>query len=564
MMAPLLAIEDLSIAYQLGDGRDAEAISGFSLHLERGRIVGIVGQSGAGKSTIGKAILGLMGDNARITGGTIALDGTDITRFSEARFAAIRGKRIGYIYQNPMTALNPVLSIGEQLIEAIEANTTRRGGDARAYAVELLKSAEVTHAEERLAKYPHQLSGGLCQRIVFAIAIAAQPDLIIADEPTTALDVTVQKAVLATLKKLAREKQISIVLITHDMGVVAQMCDGVSVLWRGRLVEHGPTAQVIGAPRERYTRDLMAAIPTVDHKRARFDVLDSFEDTPGRRRGIAFLKSGIAAGRDGQSLLSIRNLSKTFDAQGGRGTSGGFRALDGVAFEVFAGETLGIVGESGSGKSTIGRAILGLVEPDAGASIAFQGRPIAEMRGRRDRVALSRSLQCIFQDPYSSLNPRMNAGTNITYGIVAQGLVSRAEAKVLAQDLLEVVGLPRAAAGKMPHAFSGGERQRIGIARALAFRPELIFCDEPTSALDVTVQAEILNLMKELQETLGLTLVFVSHDLAVVRQMCDRVIVMRAGRMVEEGNADEVLTAPRETYTRDLLAAMPRIAFEDA
>ncbi|KKB12534.1 hypothetical protein VE25_06285 [Devosia geojensis] len=563
-MAPLLAIEDLSIAYQLGDGRDAEAISGFSLHLERGRIVGIVGQSGAGKSTIGKAILGLMGDNARITGGTIALDGTDITRFSEARFAAIRGKRIGYIYQNPMTALNPVLSIGEQLIEAIEANTTRRGGDARAYAVELLKSAEVTHAEERLAKYPHQLSGGLCQRIVFAIAIAAQPDLIIADEPTTALDVTVQKAVLATLKKLAREKQISIVLITHDMGVVAQMCDGVSVLWRGRLVEHGPTAQVIGAPRERYTRDLMAAIPTVDHKRARFDVLDSFEDTPGRRRGIAFLKSGIAAGRDGQSLLSIRNLSKTFDAQGGRGTSGGFRALDGVAFEVFAGETLGIVGESGSGKSTIGRAILGLVEPDAGASIAFQGRPIAEMRGRRDRVALSRSLQCIFQDPYSSLNPRMNAGTNITYGIVAQGLVSRAEAKVLAQDLLEVVGLPRAAAGKMPHAFSGGERQRIGIARALAFRPELIFCDEPTSALDVTVQAEILNLMKELQETLGLTLVFVSHDLAVVRQMCDRVIVMRAGRMVEEGNADEVLTAPRETYTRDLLAAMPRIAFEDA
>ncbi|GLQ52899.1 dipeptide ABC transporter ATP-binding protein [Devosia nitrariae] len=563
-MAPLLAIENLSIAYMLGDGRSAEAISDFSLRLERGRIAGIVGQSGAGKSTIGKAILGLLGENARITSGTITLDGTVITRFSEGEFAAIRGKRIGYIYQNPMTALNPVLSIGEQMIEAIEANTARRGEAARTYALELLKSAEVSHAEERLSKYPHQLSGGLCQRIVFAIAIAAQPDLIIADEPTTALDVTVQKAVLATLKRLACEQQIAIVLITHDMGVVFQMCDEVSVLCRGRLVEHGSTAQVIGAPRERYTKDLMAAIPSVDLKRDRFDVLDSFANTPGRRRGIAFLKSGIAAARGGEALLTVNGLSKTFDTRGRRAASGGFRALDDVGFEVFAGETLGIVGESGSGKSTIGRAILGLIEPDAGAGIAFQGRPIADMRSRRDRIALSRSLQCIFQDPYSSLNPRMSAGTNITYGIVAQGLISRAHAKVLAEDLLEVVGLPRQAAGRMPHAFSGGERQRIGIARALAFRPELIFCDEPTSALDVTVQAEILNLMKELQETLGLTLVFVSHDLAVVRQMCDRVIVMRAGRLVEEGRADQVLTYPRETYTRELLAAMPRIALEGA
>ena len=277
------------------------------------------------------------------------------------------------------------------------------------------------------------------------------------------------------------------------------------------------------------------------------------------------MKSEIMAlARGGEPLLCVNGLSKTFDPRGRLAASGGFRALDDVGFEVFAGETLGIVGESGSGKSTIGRAILGLIEPDAGARIAFQGRAVADMRSRRDRIALSRSLQCIFQDPYSSLNPRMSAATNITYGIVAQGLVSRAEARVLAEDLLEVVGLPRQAAAKMPHAFSGGERQRIGIARALAFRPELIFCDEPTSALDVTVQAEILNLMKELQETLGLTLVFVSHDLAVVRQMCDRVIVMRAGRLVEEGSADQVLTRPRETYTRELLAAMPRIALEEA
>jgi peptide/nickel transport system ATP-binding protein len=549
----LLSIDNLSIEYDLPDGREVEAIKDFSLALQRGRIVGIVGQSGAGKSTIGKAVLGLLGENARISGGEILLDGENIAGFSERQFATIRGKRVGYIYQNPMTALNPVLSIGEQLIEAIEANTPRRGKAARDYAIALLTSAEVSQPEERLSKYPHQLSGGLCQRIVFAIAIAAQPDLIVADEPTTALDVTVQKAVLGTLKRLAEQERIAIILITHDMGVVSQMCDDVYVLSRGRLVEHGPTIQIIGAPRERYTRDLMAAIPSVDERRPRFDVLDAFEETPGRRRGIDFLKSGIASEAGQSVLLSVRDLSKTF--RGEKGASGGFKALDRVSFEVAGGETFGIVGESGSGKSTIGRAILGLVEPDAGATISLAGRPI----GRDDRKGLSQRLQCIFQDPYSSLNPRMDAGTNITYGVVAQGLVARGQARPLAEDLLEVVGLPRAASRKMPHAFSGGERQRIGIARALAYRPQLIFCDEPTSALDVTVQAEVLNLMKELQQSLGLTLVFVSHDLAVVRQMCDRLIVMKAGQIVEQGQAEEVLTEPREPYTRQLLAAMPRV-----
>ncbi|QDZ11880.1 dipeptide ABC transporter ATP-binding protein [Devosia ginsengisoli] len=548
----LLSINNLSIAYALANGRELDAITDFSLSLERGQIVGIVGQSGAGKSTIGKAVLGLLGENAHISGGEILLDGENLARFSERQFAAIRGKRVGYIYQNPMTALNPVLSVGEQLIEAIEANTDKRGQAARDHAIALLTSAEVSHPEQRLSKYPHQLSGGLCQRIVFAIAIAAQPDLIIADEPTTALDVTVQQAVLGTLKRLALQEQIAIILITHDMGVVSQMCDEVYVLSRGKLVEHGLTAEIIGAPRERYTRDLMAAIPSVDEKRPRFDVLDAFEDTPGRCRGIDFLKSGIAANPGQPVLLSVHDLSKTFK---GDRRGEGFKALDRVSFEVIAGETFGIVGESGSGKSTIGRAILGLVEPDAGATIALAGRTIAS----GDRKGLSQRLQCIFQDPYSSLNPRMDAGTNIIYGLLAQRLVDRGAARVLAEDLLEVVGLPRAAAGKMPHAFSGGERQRIGIARALAYRPELIFCDEPTSALDVTVQAEVLNLLKELQESLGLTLVFVSHDLAVVRQMCDRLIVMKAGQIVERGSAEQVLTEPGEPYTRQLLAAMPRV-----
>lgn len=548
----LLHIDTLSIGYELANGRELEAIKDFSLALDRGQIVGIVGQSGAGKSTIGKAILGLLGENARITKGSILLEGQDIAAFSPRQFATIRGKRIGYIYQNPMTALNPVLSIGEQLIETIEAHTPRRGKQARDYAIELLTGAEVSHPEDRLSKYPHQLSGGLCQRIVFAIAIAAQPDLIIADEPTTALDVTVQKAVLGTLKRLASQENIAIILITHDMGVVSQMCDEVYVLLRGQLVEHGPTAQIIGAPSERYTRELMAAIPSVEEKRPRFDVLDAFAETPGRQHGLDYLRSGIAARDQGGAVLAVRDLSKTF--KGKKGQAGDFKALDGVSFEVRRGETFGIVGESGSGKSTIGRVILGLVDPDPGAVIELDGRPI----GHGDRRTLSRRLQCIFQDPYSSLNPRMDAGTNITYGVVAAGLVPRETAQALAGDLLEVVGLPRAVAAKMPHAFSGGERQRIGIARALAYRPELIFCDEPTSALDVTVQAEILNLMKELQDSLGLTLVFVSHDLAVVRQMCDRLIVMKSGAIVEAGEAEQVLTEPAELYTRQLLSAMPR------
>lgn len=552
MSALLLHIDRLSIAYTIANGRELEAIADFSLTLERGRIAGIVGQSGAGKSTIGKAILGLLGENARISAGRILLDGQDLAQFSQRQFAVIRGKRVGYIYQNSMTALNPVLTIGEQLIETIEAHTDKRGKAAREYAIGLLEGAEVTQPEDRLTKYPHQLSGGLCQRIVFAIAIAAQPDLIIADEPTTALDVTVQKAVLGTLKRLARQEDIAIILITHDMGVVSQMCDEVYVLLRGQLVERGETAQIIGAPRECYTRELMAAIPSVEQRRDRFDVLDAFEQTPGRSRGLAYLRAGIGALADESIVLRVDHLTKTYKNDKGRAAD--FRALHNVGFAVRRGETFGIVGESGSGKSTIGRVILGLVDPDPGAVIELDGRPIAH----GDRKALARRLQCIFQDPYSSLNPRMNAGTNITYGAIAAGLVPPDEARTLAGDLLEVVGLPRAAAAKMPHAFSGGERQRIGIARALAYRPELIFCDEPTSALDVTVQAEILNLMKELQASLGLTLVFVSHDLAVVRQMCDRLIVMKSGEIVEQGLSEQVLTQPREAYTRQLLSAMPR------
>ncbi|MBO9403208.1 ABC transporter ATP-binding protein [Shimia sp. R9_3] len=565
MTDQLVHVENLTVAYPMADGAVFRAIDEFSMAVKRGQIVGVVGESGAGKSTIGKATLGLLDENAVIDTGGVMLDEVMVTRLEEHAFADIRGSKVGYIYQNPMTALNPVLTIGEQLIEAIEANTNKRGQDARAYAIDLLEQAEVPLPEERLSKYPHQLSGGLCQRIVFAIAISAKPDLIIADEPTTALDVTVQKAVLGTLVKLTRQENIAIILITHDMGVVAEMCDYVYVLRHGKLVEEGTTAQVLSNPSEPYSRELMAAIPRIDHKIERFAVPGGLGKAEDRKRAIDYLMSRKAdAGVEGTPLLSVKNLSKTFAMKAtALKAATDFKAVSDINFDVFPGETLGIVGESGSGKSTVGKMILGLHTPDPGYEITYKGHNIDDLTSKAQKLAHRQSLQCIFQDPYSSLNPRMTAGDNITYALKAHGVLSRAQARELSGDLMELVGLPRASARKMPHAFSGGERQRIGIARALSFRPDFIFCDEPTSALDVTVQAELLNLMKDLQEQLGLTLLFVSHDLAVVRQMCDRVMVMCAGEAVEIGACDKVLVAPEHEYTRGLLAAMPRFRPEE-
>lgn len=562
----LIKVDNLTIEYPMADGEVFRAIDNFSMFVNRGQIVGVVGESGAGKSTIGKATLGLLDENAIIDTGSVLLEETMVSHLEEHMYADVRGNRVGYIYQNPMTALNPVLTIGEQIVEAIEANTDKRGKAARDYAVELLTQAEVPLPEDRLDKYPHQLSGGLCQRIVFAIAICAKPDLIIADEPTTALDVTVQKAVLDTLVKLTRQENIAIILITHDMGVVAEMCDYVYVLRHGKLVESGTTEQVLQHPTQDYSRELMAAIPRIDNKIERFAVPGGLGKAADRERAIEYLMKRQTDGGDkDQPLLKVRNLSKTFASKAtALKAATKFKAVSDVSFDVFPGETLGIVGESGSGKSTIGRMILGLHTPDPGHEIIYRGRNIADLKSREDKLEHRKSLQCIFQDPYSSLNPRMSAGENITYPLKSHGLLSASEALQLSGDLMELVGLPRASARKMPHAFSGGERQRIGIARALSFRPDFIFCDEPTSALDVTVQAELLNLMKDLQDQLGLTLLFVSHDLAVVRQMCDRVMVMKSGEVVESGPCDKVLVNPETPYTQGLLAAMPKFSFAPA
>lgn len=560
-MTHLINVDDLTITYKTKGGMFT-ALHSMSMTIDKGQIVGVVGESGAGKSTIGKAMLGILDESATIAEGTITMDGQIISNQPEQFYKTIRGHRIGYIYQNPMTALNPVLTVGEQIIETIEKHTNKKGDIARKYAIELLEGAEVPMAESRLNKYPHQMSGGLCQRIVFAIAIAANPDLIIADEPTTALDVTVQKAVLQTLKNMVKKHDIAIMLITHDMGVIAEMCDYVYVLRYGKLLEHNTTKDILLTPQVDYTQTLMRSIPRVDEKIHRFQVPAPIVGG-NRDRAIAYLKNkqDIEPPTKGP-LLSVRKVSKTFVKKGNlfRKTEI-FTALKDINFDVMAGETLGIIGESGSGKSTVGRVILGLHQGDDGSQVLYKGQDITTITSATDRIKHCLSLQCIFQDPYSSLNPRMSAGENIVHALKTHGLLSAKDADQLASDLMELVGLRAEDVHKKPHHFSGGERQRIGIARALSFRPDFLFCDEPTSALDVTVQAELLNLMKDLQEELGLTMLFVSHDLAVIRQMCDRVMIMKDGQVVEIGQGENVFTNPQSPYTQSLLASMPKFNF---
>jgi len=557
---PLLKIDNLTVTYPLNsEGSDVlKALDNTSLKVNSGQIIGIVGESGAGKSTIGKAILGLLDPPAKLVSGEIRFLGNSLVGLSEAQFESLRGNQIGYIYQNPMTALNPVLTIGEQVIEAIEANTDMRGKNAQEYAIQLLERADVSFAEDRLQKYPHQLSGGLCQRIVFAIAIAAKPKLIIADEPTTALDVTVQSSVLQTLIKLSQEEDIAIILITHDIGVVSETCDYVYVLRNGKHIEQGETVQVLEKPMQEYTRSLMASVPLIEKRLHRFALPNE-----GKIEGISSHLGYLQEERkedfsSNKTILKVTNISKTFYTPSTLfKPKDAFQAVKNVSFSVNRGETVGIVGESGSGKSTIGRMILGLEDITEG-NVIYKGKDINSITNSEELLAHYLSIQCIFQDPYSSLNPRMTAGENITYGLKIHKLIDSKNAKSLAQDLMVLVGLQRQDADKLPQSFSGGERQRIGIARALGYRPDFIFCDEPTSALDVSVQANLLNLLKDLQEQFSLTLLFVSHDLAVIRQMCDRVIVMKDGEALENDSNDNIFEQPKHAYTRSLLDSMPK------
>ncbi|MGY5055278.1 dipeptide ABC transporter ATP-binding protein [Streptomyces sp. 900105755] len=515
----LVQVTDLTV-----DFGDLRAVDGLSFTLEGGAALALVGESGSGKSTVAAALLGLHhGTGARL-GGSIEVAGTDVQAASDGELRRLRGAKAAMVFQDPLSSLDPYYAIGDQIAEVYRVHTRASRRAARARAVEVLDRVGIPDARRRSRSRPHEFSGGMRQRALIAMALACEPELLIADEPTTALDVTVQAQILDLLHTLREETGMGLLLVTHDVGVAAESVDRVLVMRHGRVVEQGPVATVLGAPAEPYTRELLSAVPRVDAVRA-----------PSRASE--------------EVVLEATGLRREF----GRGKRA-FTAVDDVSLTVHRGETLGVVGESGSGKTTLGRMLVGLLEPTAG-EVRHDGHA---------RVGVDPAVQMVFQDPVSSLNPRRSVGESIADPLRARGERDEGRIRGRVIELLERVGLEAAHYQRYPHEFSGGQRQRVGIARALAADPRVIVCDEPVSALDVTTQAQVVALLGELQRELGLALVFVAHDLAVVRQVSDRVAVMRRGRIVETGPADEVYDNPRDPYTRQLLAAVPALDPEAA
>ncbi|MFT4793658.1 MAG: peptide/nickel transport system ATP-binding protein [Paracoccaceae bacterium] len=558
----LLSVRNLSVDFSTRRGT-VHAARRVSLDVSPGEVLGLVGESGAGKSTIGAAIIDLLEPPGRVSEGEITFQGESLRGRSEDEMRRIRGDRIGMIFQDPQTSLNPLLTIGEQLVETIRKSLGLSAKAARGRAMDLLEQVGIDEAEARLNAYPHQFSGGMRQRVVIALALAGEPDLIIADEPTTALDVSIQAQILDLIRTLCKERNVGVIIVTHDIGVIAEIADRVCVMYRGEVVETGPVAQILGAPKHAYTQSLIAAVPRPDKRLHRFASVDYIEGggSLGNRIDVRshWLGQG-AGGAETAPAIEVENLNLSFTLQKAilPRNRKRLQAVGDVSFSIARGESFGLVGESGSGKSTVARLIAGLYTPDAG-SIRLFGQDVTGTR-RDPRVAAARrALQMIFQDPYSSLNGRMRVIDIVAEPMRFFRLTSgEAETRRIVGDLLDHVGLGAAAARKFPHEFSGGQRQRISIARALASRPRILICDEPTSALDVSIQAQILNLLRDLQEELGLTMLFISHDLPVIRQMCDRVAVMKSGRICEIAATETLFEAPSHDYTRRLLRLMPR------
>ncbi|MFI2759399.1 dipeptide ABC transporter ATP-binding protein [Streptomyces echinatus] len=510
----LVEVTDLTVEFG-----DLRAVDGLTFSLAKGAALALVGESGSGKSTVAGALLGLhRGTGARV-GGSVRVAGTDVQAASDEELRRLRGAGAAMVFQDPLSSLDPYYAIGDQIAEVHRVHTRVSRRAARARAVEVLERVGIPDARRRSRSRPHEFSGGMRQRALIAMALACEPDLLIADEPTTALDVTVQAQILDLLHALRAETGMGLLLVTHDVGVAAESVDDILVMRHGRAVERGPVGAVLAEPAEAYTRRLLDAVPRVDARRTGSPATDEI-------------------------VLEATGVRREF----GRGKRA-FAAVDDVSVTVRRGETLGVVGESGSGKTTLGRMLVGLLEPTAGG-IRYEGRP---------HTGVNPAVQMVFQDPVSSLNPRRGVGESIADPLRARGERDESRIRGRVTELLERVGLDRAHYDRYPHEFSGGQRQRIGIARALAAEPRVIVCDEPVSALDVTTQAQVVALLGELQRELGLALVFIAHDLAVVRQVSDRVAVMRRGRLVEYGPADEVYDSPREPYTRQLLAAVPAL-----
>lgn len=564
----LLDLKDLKIHFETRRGT-IEAVRGIHLSLERGEILGVVGESGAGKSTIGNAIIGLLDPPGRIADGEIWFDDRRIDTLSEQGMRAIRGRRIGMIFQDPMTSLNPLLTIGDQIAETICRHSDLAKGPAMERAIELLGEVGIPDPSSRVNDYPHQFSGGMRQRVVITLALCADPDLVICDEPTTALDVSVQAQILTLLRRLCRDRNVGAIFITHDMGVISEVTDRVAVMYQGRVVETGKTSDVLTYPTHSYSKSLLAAVPRSDVRLDHFPQLDYREagDTRAERKVIDLAthwlgrRAAEPAAND-TPLVQVDNLTMRFALHHSVIPSWrrSFTAVRDVSFEIHRGETFGLVGESGSGKSTVARMIAGLYQPSFGR-IRYDGTEIAGPEAQVMSASMRQQIQMIFQDPFSSLNRRKRVREIVSEPIRHHRLAQdKAEADAIVADLLEHVGLGAQAARCYPHEFSGGQRQRISIARALATRPQFLICDEPTSALDVSIQAQILNLLKSLQAELGLTLLFISHDLPVIRQMCDRIGVMKTGELVEIAPAEHLFKAPQHPYTSHLLSLMPQVA----
>lgn len=555
----ILEVKNLSVAFS---GRTV--VEGLTLTLMRGETLGIVGESGSGKSVSTMALMGLLPKNATVTGQAM-LDGINLLEQNEEQMRSIRGRRISMIFQEPMTSLNPVQKCGEQVMEMMKAHANSelkiQDSELKQRVISLFTEVLLPRPEKIFDSYPHEISGGQKQRVMIAMALINNPDIIIADEPTTALDVTVQKTILELLKSLQSKYGISIIFITHDLGVISQIADRILVMYRGKMIEEGPTSQILLHPTEPYTQGLLACRPPLDSRPRRLPTVDEFlSGSVGSDNDY----STPTAEPSLQPLISVRNLDVTYTLK--KSLFGKplqtLKGVDNISFDIFEGETLGLVGESGCGKSTLGRAMLRLIENSAG-SVSYRGTPLSELSAKQMR-SLRPKLQIIFQDPYSSLNPRITVGETIAEPLkVHRSSISSSSSSSsitsITKDLMQQVGLNPDWYNRYPHELSGGQRQRVCIARALILQPELVVCDESVSALDVSVQAQVLNLLNDLKDRYHYTYLFITHDLSVVHYMADRIMVMQKGKIVESGTPDDLFKNPQTDYTRMLIDSIPRI-----
>lgn len=580
MPETVLHVNDLSIAFHGREGWQ-QAVRQVSISLKRGETLGIVGESGSGKSVTSLAVMHLLPAGiSRINNGSIVFNGKsgeviEIHNLGEKEMLQVRGGKIAMIFQEPMTSLNPVMRCGRQLTEAVRMHLGYDQKKARDYVLSLFSEVMLPDPERAYRAYPHQLSGGQKQRVMIAMAIACKPEILIADEPTTALDMTVQKAILRLLKTLQQKYNMSMIFISHDLGVISEIAGSVAVMREGQIVEYGRVSEIFSNPEHPYTRGLIACRPPLNIRLRRLPVVSDYTETKeGIKKVRHYFSAAITAEErrlthlklyENDPLLKVENLSVHYPLSKPffKKERSWFKAVDDVSFSVYRGETLGLAGESGCGKTTLGRSLLRLLEPTSG-TITFKETNIAAL-SRKELRMTRKNMQIIFQDPYSSLNPRITAGEAIIEPLLVHKIISNQKAGMpQVKDLLERVGLKPEHYNRYPHQFSGGQRQRICIARALALNPEFIICDESVSALDVSVQAQVLNLLNDLKKDYGFTFIFISHDLSVVRFMSDRIMVMKEGKLIESGEADALCEKPQKDYTRELIAAIPGNAFNPA